>query len=262
MYPISPGYAHLRAYGSLFAPCEAEKEEDAYWHWPYNIISYLPGTPLRELIPSLTDEMYTSVAKGCGKIVRDLHSIPIDNEKNNGHFLQMNIDTAFRKYLSGINESIIEIHTVFANLPPHLINNLLDYLPDDPTSLFNREDFVYIHNDINCRHVICEVKENALDVTGIIDFDDAMIGDWLYELVALFISSFSCRKELLKAFLKEYGAVEWSTTNSYTLMCYTLYHKPYVLETVFSINPSWTNCGTLDELEKLLWDLEDFNTIE
>ena len=65
-----------------------------------------------------------------------------------------------------------------------------------------------LHCDLNADHVLGGFEGERWRPVGVIDFGDAMIGDRMYDLVALHLGLFRCDKRLLRAFLDDYGSDE------------------------------------------------------
>jgi hypothetical protein len=103
------------------------------------------------------------------------------------------------------------------------------------------------------------------ETSGIIDFGDTLMGDPIFDLVALHVSIFRCNKRLLKRFLDKYGLDRWPELKqgrgglsfSKIAMCYTLWHPCDALKTVYLKKPHFMKLMKLEELEKALWDLSD-----
>jgi hygromycin-B 7''-O-kinase len=83
---------------------------------------------------------------------------------------------------------------------------------------------------LNEDHVLGRFERGRWQITGIIDFGDAQVGDPLYELVALHLGAFCCNKQLLRTFLGAYGSTDGQPEHfAARMMRLTLLHEFTVL---------------------------------
>eukprot|EP01133_Synstelium_polycarpum_P008167 gene8167-9601_t len=110
-----------------------------------------------------------------------------------------------------------------------------------------------------------------------IDFGDSNFGDRWYELVSLHLSVLAVDKQRFRIFLQHYtfserdgpemagkSWLDYYNENPsqfiYRAMCYTLIHHCDALTTVTRHYPAYRNAKTIEELAKLIWDI-DYNPI-
>jgi hygromycin-B 7''-O-kinase len=79
-------------------------------------------------------------------------------------------------------------------LPPHLVAQVETFL-----SNLRPYDAIFVHGDLVQAHVFLS---DAPELTGIIDWGDALVIDRHYELGKLYFELFDCDKMLLRAFLE------------------------------------------------------------
>jgi len=154
------------------------------------------------------------------------------------------------------------------------------YLPKDITTFLRGSQLCFLHGDIADVNLLGTfVEEEAYSPRGadtksaaepqnkvahpkvwmpsaIVDFGDAMVGDPIYDIVALHLSVFRCDSVLLHYFLQSYG---WEFSHNgwdmfaYKAMCYTLMHKEDAIRTVISFHPEWQTITSLTELANAIW---------
>lgn len=114
-----------------------------------------------------------------------------------------------------------------------------------------------LHCDLNADHVLGSFEGERWHPAGIIDFGDAMVGDRLYEFVALHLGLFRGDKRLLRTFLDDYG-FDAALRRDFVrrAMGMTLLHEFNVLSSVLPAFPEAGRVASLAELATLLWDLE------
>jgi hygromycin-B 7''-O-kinase len=112
-----------------------------------------------------------------------------------------------------------------------------------------------IHADLTKDHILGELNADRWVTNAIIDFGDAMLGDFTYELIALHLDLFDCDKRLLDAYLHAYGLDE-KTCQMLPIraMNLTLLHRFDVLKPICQRFPRVKSVTTLEQLADLLWD--------
>lgn len=241
----------LLAHGHLFPRAAA-------WQWPYLIITLVPGTSLSAVKERVAPDDKEAVVRALGLFVRHLHSLPLSQTRV--------LSPSWERFLSFLRERRLACtadHVRWGVMPAHLINQIDTYLP--PIAVLVEQHTIphLLHCDLNEDHVLGDFAREHWRLTGLIDFGDAMVGDRIYELVALHIGLMHCDKRLLRVFLDSYG-FDQELRERFTLraMSYTLLHEFAVLRQVFAEFPAARTIETLEELAVLLWDPEQPGLME
>ena len=167
--------------------------------WPYLVLSELPGTPWSgvELAPAAERRL----AAQLGEAVAQIHAVDLGPGGTvlRDHVLLLamledNRATAAATQLARGHLPPARCHELDAWLPP--VSELVD--PSIPARL--------VHADLHRDHVF--VDPATAELTGIIDFADAVSGAVAYELAALHAGSFGCDRRLLDAFADGYGGTD------------------------------------------------------
>lgn len=222
------------------------------WSWPFIITRMLPGESLSEVEERVSYQDKLAVCRWLGPVVRRIH------ELRPGHSARLQLNwEAFDHFLSRQKASCVENHRQWGSLPERLVVQLEEYIPP-VVELADRSVPPHVlHCDLNADHVLGYFEEEHWRPAGIIDFGDAMVGDQLYDLVALHIGLFRCDKRLLRAFLEAYGSDEGLRRDFVRrAMSMTLLHQFNVLGEVFRASPVVRNVATLDELAGLIWGMD------
>ncbi len=228
--------------GSLFP-------DDADWRWPYLVTDALPGESLTEVWEQVSYGDRLEVCRYLAPVVRHVHAL----RPPPGGVLSRSW-APFEAFLSERLARCVHDHEAWGSLPPHLVAQLESYLPPLPELMSDTEPHV-MHCDLNSDHVLGVFEGGRWRPTGIIDLGDAKAGDRAYELVAMHLGLFRCDKQLLRAFLDEYGFDdELRHDFARRAMSMTLLHEFDVLSGVFEEFPRAREVPALDDLANLLWD--------
>lgn len=214
--------------------------------WPYLVITRLPGRPLDELWPDLGAAERLEIARGLGRLMAALHSAPTDSlaalQEDWPAFLRQQVQACLgQQREKGVSpEWAAQIEAFLADLPP-----LYDagFQP------------VLLHADLNPEHLFCTQGVAGWQVSGVIDFGDAMLGHPCYEFIRTSFLLGPNQPDLRRAMLLAYGYPAEALDEAFScrMMAYTLLHRfaslPELLES-FEIPPH-----TLAELQAGLWGL-------
>lgn len=162
--------------------------------WPYLVLSHVHGRPIGTVWPELDKTSQVAVAQQLGALLARLHAVDraactaIDED---WPLLARGLraDAAVRQAGYGLEPAwVAELEAFIDTLPP----------TDD-----GRE--VFLHADVTDEHVYLEERAGRWTVTGLIDFGDAMIGDWRYEFAAPLVFLCQGRPAVQRALLTGYG---------------------------------------------------------
>jgi hygromycin-B 7''-O-kinase len=216
------------------------------WPWPYLVTSLLPGMSLGES-DALSDSNQIELATWLGTFLRQIHGLPLAQNlhlrANWGHFLA---------FLHHQRAQVVEQHTRWGVLPPHLITALEDYLPPVAQLVDQTHPPRLLHCDLNADHVLGDFVGGQWLPSGVIDFGDAKVGDPVYELVALHLGLFRGNKTLLNAALSAYADSCILIDLPRRAMAYTLLHEFNVLE---GMHEQIQTIATLEDLAEHIWNI-------
>lgn len=175
--------------------------------WPYLISERVPGTAWRDA--GLTIAARHAVAAQLGGQVAALH-------ETRPPAILDHVD-----WPAQYRGDVVLRHQTWGALPPHLIAQLDEWLA--PIA-FTR---VPVHADLTADHIFVESDQ----LTGIIDWGDAMVTDRHYELAALHLDLFEADTGLLSTFLK---ASNWPVSDDFPrrALSFALLHQFNVMQQV------------------------------
>jgi hypothetical protein len=190
----------------------AEGQLDPDWY--YLIFEHVPGVSIGLVRNQLSQDDWLSVARQMGEYARRLHALTAGCLPE----LLPTIKPAWDEYASFLlsqRSQCLANHRAWNDLPVHLLDQLEDFvLPVEHLINFSAPPHL-IHADLTADHLLGRLAPSdpasAMPATkewhslAIIDWGDAMIGNILYELVALHLDLFQANKHLLHTCLEVYG---------------------------------------------------------
>lgn len=162
--------------------------------WHALLMQRLPGESLRIPWPTLEDERKERLCRALGKIVGALHALdpgPVRPSSPDWEsFVAEQIrGCAERQRKRGLREELAD------QIPGFL--DSVDFGPPAP--------HVLLHTEVMLDHLLADRANGDLRITGLIDFEPAMVGPSEYELAAIGLFVTQGHSELLRAFIAGYG---------------------------------------------------------
>jgi hygromycin-B 7''-O-kinase len=225
--------------------------EDDGWRWPFLIMSAMLGADVRSIGDAIDSGSIQRVASFAGSTMRRLHDLPVVEREPLAHSTYAHL---IRDRMAKSEQD----HLAWRSLPERLAAQIRDYV-------WERREFVdpdgsprrLIHGDLHGGNVFVVETADGWYPTGIVDFNDAMIGDPRYDLVSLHLKAFRANKSLLRTALDAYG---WEATRADWpdwMMAFTLVHDYDMIEPIVSTYPGvLDDAGSLDAVANLLWNLD------
>jgi aminoglycoside phosphotransferase (APT) family kinase protein len=186
------GIPHLYASGTLY-------ESNSVWTWPWIVMErYRDVLPVSKLLnhgtnryhPKTTEELdVTTIVPWLATMLRDLHHRHVDTTDTFSAHVQQAIGTAVKK------------HQRWRLLPPHLLAQLQDYFTAAPQVVLNTTGL--LHGDLNPDNILVSTTHQPV---ALIDYADGFAGpgDYMWDLVMLYVTTFSCDQLAWTSFLQHY----------------------------------------------------------
>lgn len=161
-------------------------------------------------------------------------------------------------FLKNQIKNCVENHKTKA-LPSVLLEQIPSYLEPVNESLLKIEKPVLLTGEYTPMNFLVTHVEGTWHISGLIDFGDAMLGYYKYDLLGPGAFLIQGDKELLKAFLIAYGfpTHEINSKLSHQLTALMLLHKYSNLEVQVRISGWKDKVSSLKELENLVWGLNN-----
>jgi Ser/Thr protein kinase RdoA (MazF antagonist) len=224
------------------------------WHWPYIITTVIPGITYGEVRELVSFEDRLALATYIGSFLHAFHHLPLERSV----YFKRSWEP-FANFLEEQRILCIANQTQWKALPQHLIDQIDDYLLSISTLIDQDSEPLLLDCDLFEDHVLGFHDKGRWHTTGIIDFGDARVGNWLYEIPVLHIGLFHGDKRLLRAFLTGYGVGIAKVHQEQLVrkaMSFTLLHEYDLFIQVFRDYPEAAKVETLDGLAALLWDID------
>ena len=186
--------------------------------WPYLVMSRLQGTYLSDIWDRLDHVNQVHLVTEVAEVLAQLHALPINN--------LLYLDTDWKKFVEGRVNGCVQRHRE-QGVPENWLQQIPDFLAH--ASPLYPLDFasVIISGDIHQYHLLARVEDRQWRLSGLFDFDDALLGFCEYDLAAAGLFLMAGRSMLLRPFLLTYGyaAADLNEHLSHRLLAYTLLHR-------------------------------------
>ena len=211
--------------------------------WPYLVMSRLSGHAMIDVWDTLTAADRLSLCTDIARILAQLHGLPVDGLQLPhlpwDDFLRLRIRNA-QTHHKGYKAS----EALIAQLPGFLNTIRWDTKPHPAISL--------LHTECHFYHILVEQRRGTWSLSGLIDFEPAMIGDPEYDLANVPVFLIRGDGPLLRAFLQAYGYPDHAIDPALVarMMGHVLLHRYCDLAWYFRIFPELHGAHTLEELQK------------
>lgn len=215
--------------------------------WPYVITTAIEGAPLCQVWSALDAADRERVVVGCGQFMAALHATPTDGLETLAQDWPVFVEEQRQAGLQ---------HLAQAELDASWTSAARAFLEDLPP-LFE-PDFrpVLLSADVTDEHLLVSQRGGRWELTGYIDFGDAMLGHPWYEFAAPGCCITRGSPRLQRALLRAYGYAEseLDETLARQLLAYTLLHQYINLTSLLEIFGS-QRPASFEELQAALWSL-------
>jgi hygromycin-B 7''-O-kinase len=255
---FAAGEAHVL---KLFPPCyahEAEIEHDALRAvesrlsiptprvraggemdgWRYVLMERLRGRSLAEAWPEIPSARHEAIAEEVGAATAALHAIEIDS-------VGIRVPRPdWRAFVTEQRAQCVERQRA-RGLAPEWLEQIPAFLETVPLG----DRSVLLHTEIMREHLLVEPDAGRWTLSGLFDFEPAMIGDADYECASVGIFVASGDAALLRRFIAGYGR----DPGARVFLAYALLHKYSSLRWYLERVPPPPGVGTLGELADAWW---------
>lgn len=157
---------HLAGTGLPVPELEARGTQGAF---PYVIMSHLPGRPTGEVWPALDPRTRLRLAAQMGEQIARLHALPVPG---------LPVRTLTCEALVAERLPLVLAEQADRGAGNPLLVRIADTV--DALGPVPPAESVLLHADLTADHFLVEGER----ITGLIDFADAFVGPWTYELAA------------------------------------------------------------------------------
>lgn len=211
--------------------------------WPYLVMTELPGTPLCDCWESIPEGDRLQIMRELGEGLAALHELPIDAVLPLGpawdRFIAAQREGCLDRQRSrGVAEEWLE------QIPPFL--ERVQLTPPAPP--------VILHTEVMRDHLLARPGPDRWRLSGMFDFEPAMVGHREYELASLGLFVSAGEGGLLREVLAAYGydAAGHDEAFARRVMVYALLHRYSNLKWYLDTVPTRSS-RTLEELALAWW---------
>ena len=186
--------------------------------WPYLAMTAVEGVPPCQVWDGMDATDRERVAVRCGELVAALHAVSTDGLEAIAVDWPAFVEGQKRECVDGIGR---------AGLDGHWVRAVCAFLAGLPPLFEPGFEPVLLSADVTDEHILVGQRKGHWEVTGYIDFGDAMLGHPNYEFAAPGCCITRGSPRLQRAMLLAYGYSEAELNGELAarLMAYTLIHK-------------------------------------
>jgi hygromycin-B 7''-O-kinase len=220
-------------------------DEGTIENWPYIIVTAVDGVPLYEVWSSMDTSNREHIAARCGELMASLHSTPTEGLEA----IAVDWPAFVENQIQDCTDRLTR-----ADVDKQWIRSIREFLDDLPPLFEPGFQPVLLSADVTDEHILVSERGGRWELTGFIDFGDAMLGHPHYEFVAPGCCITRGSPGLQRAMLLAYGYSEnqLDATLARQLMAYTLIHRFVNLSDLLALfGPQ--RPADFDALRKALW---------
>ncbi|MFZ0549015.1 MAG: aminoglycoside phosphotransferase family protein [Candidatus Promineifilaceae bacterium] len=218
--------------------------------WHYIVISFLPGSSIREVRDEIPPGEKSAIAQELGWYIRRLHSTPFDEAK------VLKAKTAdWYAFLGERRKACLEELRDKTTLSLPVLRQIVGLLTSNiflPPKNFRP---CLLNGDLTEDHLLLEKRLGEWRISGLIDWADSLVGAVEYEWVALWFGLCGQDVTMFREVLKAYDR-NLSLDNRFRqrMMAYTFIHRfgPEVIGGLMS-QPIAPQINSLVDLQSWLW---------
>lgn len=222
---------------------------DIQSEWFYIIMSKIEGVILEEVWPVMSHENRLTIIQELGVLIKQVHQLPVENLAE--------INCSWKDFIDNQISSCIENHRE-KHLPYNLIQQIPAYIEQVKSGLYEDKHVVLLTGEYTPMNILVTKTTDTWHITGLVDFGDAMLGNYEYDLLGPAAFLIQGDEKLLRSFLCSYGYSpdQLNTKLSHKLTALMLLHKYSNLDIQVRIKDWKNRVNSLKDLENLLWNFE------
>ena len=213
--------------------------------WPYIIVTAIEGIPLNEVWNALPASDKERIAARCGECLSALHATPTEGLEA----IAVDWPRFVESQIQACGEQLAQ-----TRLDKHWIDSVLKFTNALPSLYEPGFRPVLLSADVTDEHILVSERGEHWELTGFIDFGDAMLGHPHYDFAAPGALITRNSPGLQRAMLLAYGysSSQLNATLANQLMAYTLIHRFFKLRDLLDLFGAQPPAG-FGDLKKALW---------
>jgi hygromycin-B 7''-O-kinase len=219
--------------------------------WRYLVMTRLPGVPLDQVWDTLDAADRRSLSAQLGAALRDLHAVPLGGLAD--------VPVLARRWSRLVSRPVDETiaHHRRQGVEPQWLDRLRVFLQQAAPSGGGGFTPVLLHGDVHPWHLLASRENTRWRLSGLLDFDAAMLGPSDYEFASPGVLMFGGDAVAIEACLSAYGlpAREVNAGLRRRLMVYAVLNRYWGLDTMLEAGDLARSCATLEDLERAIFPL-------
>jgi hygromycin-B 7''-O-kinase len=234
--------------GALSVPVPRPLASGELEGWGYLVMTRLRGRELPAVWPEIPHDERLGLGRQLGRLVRELHLLPVDT---------VPLPDVWGPFLDGQIAGCPARHAKLG-LPERLLEQIPAFLDTQAPALRRPGPRALLHTEVMPDHLLAEQGPSGWALTGLYDFEPAMIGEPEYEFAAVGLFFSMGDAGLLTSFLEGYGypAGEERLRLPERIMAHTLLHRYSNLVWYLKFMPEFRSGETFDTLARRWFGLE------
>ncbi len=192
--------------------------------WRYLVMERLPGQPLDQVREQLSLDELSELCTAAGRLATEIQAVPVS-----GPLAGM---MPWPRFMAEQRAGSVAHHRAYG-VPPRLLDGLEAQITDVDLDAASP---VLLHTELTDTNLLVDRIEDRWRLTGVIDFEPAMVGHPLYDLPAITIFMARGVPRLCRAALAGYGIAAPDSALRRRLLALNLLHRysrlDYFLELV------------------------------
>ncbi len=217
--------------------------------WPYIVMTFLPGAPIREVRSEIAQAELLHLAGNLGRMLRTLHRIPLARVQS--------LDTSEAAWLQFIKQQktkVVDRNRHEGVLPVRVLKEMPRFLSVTLADM-SSTSLVLLNGDVTEDHLLLNQVDARWQISGLIDLADSLVGWPDYEWVALWFGALGRNRAALQATLAAYDpAMALDAAFYRRAFAFTLLHEfgaQIIAEVLTQLGRP--NVRSLQHLQALLW---------
>ncbi len=166
--------------------------------WPYIIIDFKPGAPIREVRHHISPHNLQRIAAELGEMVRELHRMPVASLTSLPH-----TQADWQQFVRQRQSEVAKAELWEGILPAPVVAEIPEFL----AAVLGGDETVplaLLNGDLTEDHILLAQRGGKWRISALIDFGDALVGARDYEWIALWFSGLDRDYDALAAFMAAY----------------------------------------------------------
>ncbi len=226
----------------------AEGVLDDALRWPYIVMDFKPGQPIREVRAQIPTPNRIEIATTLGAMTGELHAIPLARVAEVQNLRGDWPNWRQQRWVACLAELEAQ-----AGLPTPVLDEIAAFLAANTGD--ESAPSLLVNGDLTEDHVLLDERDGWWYISGLLDFADALVAPRAYEWIALWFGALDRQPDELAAFMSSYDpAIALDDDFFQEALLFTFLHQ-FGAGMVASTLEKWGHSPpeSLAELQRILW---------